>query len=534
MNLFAICLIWNKIFKSKKEPFIERPLESNENITITTSLCLQSNVEVFSKTFEHCSDLSIKYLNLGSDKSLKAAILYIDTLVDNKIISASILEPLMQNITLETADIKKTIIEFIENSGITVAGVFHSNNIKELISEILLGRVILFSDKFSDGLIIDCKMFKERSIIEPLMESVNKGPRDGFTENINTNISLVRQRLKDPSLKIRKLIIGKRTKTEVAMLYIEDIANNDTIENVYDRLSKISTDGILESGYIEEYLETNRYSLFPQVDNTERPDKVVGNILEGRISIFVDGSPFANIVPTFFIQFFQSPEDYYQRTVYSMALRLFRYISAFIATSLPAIYLSLVSYHSQLLPSKLIDLLLNGRAQLPFPATLEVLIMLFLIDLIQEASSRLLGRVGQAASIVGSIILGQAAITANIAAPSTVVIIATTLLSSYVLPSYVMEFAFRLIRYVIIFGASFLGIYGIALIWLLIIIHLCDMESIGTPYLSPIAPLKVSDLKDSFIRLPILNMFKRPQGLEPKDNIRKKNIGGKGNGKKKK
>ncbi len=534
MKLLGIDFIWRKIFKSKKEPFVLSQLESKANITIITTGCLQSNVEMFSHTFEHCSDLSIKYFNLGSDKSLRAAILYIDTLVDNKIISASILEPLMLKITAETADIKESVLEFLENSSITVAGVEHSDNIKELISGILSGRVILFFDKFSDGLIINCKMFKERSIIEPLMESVNRGPRDGFTENINTNIALVRQRLKDPSLKIRKIIIGERTKTEVAMLYIEDIANSDTIESVYAHLSKISTDGVLESGYIEEYLETTRYSLFPQVENTERPDKVVGNILEGRISIFVDGSPFASIVPAFFMQFFQSPEDYYQRTVYSMALRLFRFISAFIATSLPAIYLSLVSYHSQLIPSKLIDLLLNGRSQLPFPATLEVLLMLFLVDLIQEASSRLLGRVGQAAGIVGSIILGQAAIAANIAAPTTVVIIATTLLSSYVLPSYVMEFAFRLIRYLIIFAASFLGIYGIAISWLLIIIHLCDMESINTPYLSPIAPLKVSDLKDSFIRLPLLNMFKRPQVLEPRDNVRIKKAGGEGDGKKKK
>ena len=522
MNLFGIGMIWNKIFKTKKELFVQSRLEPSSNITITTTRCLQSNVEMFSKTFEHCSDLSIKYFNLGIDKSLSAAILYIDTLVDTKIISASILEPLMLKIAVETADIKKSVIEFLENSRITVAGVEHSKKMKELISVILSGKVILFIDKFSDGLIINCKMFKERSIIEPLMESVNRGPREGFTENINTNISLVRQRLKDPSLKIRKLIIGNRTKTEVAMIYIEDIANNDTIETVYDRLSKISTDSILGTGYIEEYLETTCYSLFPQVENTERPDKVVGNILEGRISIFVDGSPFANIVPALFIQFFQSPEDYYQRTVYSMALRLFRFISAFVATSLPAIYLSLVSYHSQLIPSKLIDLLLNGRAQLPFPATLEVILMLFLVDLIQEASSRLLGRVGQAAGIVGSIILGQAAIAANIAAPATVVVIATTLLSSYVLSSYVMEFAFRLIRYLIIFAASFFGIYGVAMSWLVIIIHLCGMKSINTPYLSPIAPLKVSDLKDSFIRLPLLNMFKRPQGLEPKDNVRRK------------
>jgi len=519
MNFLEDVWIWNKI---KKKPQEQAIIETNTTITGTTSQSLQNNVDLFLKTFKYCSDLSYKDFIIGKNKDLKATMLYIDTLVDTKIISQNILEPLMFKITNETLDTKESLIDFLENSSITVASVERTTDINDLVSAILSGKVVFFIDKITEGLIIDCKTFKERNIEEPLMESVNRGPRDGFTESLKTNISLVRQRLKDPSLKIRKIVIGERTKTELAMLYIDDIANKEIVENVNTRLSQIKTDGILESGYLEEYLETTPYSLFPQVENTERPDKVVWNLLEGRVAIIIDGTPFVSIVPAFFIQFFQSPEDYYQRTIYAGAMRLFRFLSAFITTSMPAIYLSLVSYHAQLIPSKLIELLLNGRAQLPFSATLEVLLMLFLIELIQEAGSRLLGRVGQAAGIVGSIVLGQAALTANIAAPATVVVIATTLLSSYVLPSYAMEFTFRLIRYLLIFAASFLGIYGIVISWLFIIIHLCGLESINSPYLAPMAPLHVSDLKDSFIRFPLRNMFKRPLPLRTKDVVRQK------------
>lgn len=521
MKQISINKIWSKI--AEKMPLTKKNRGfSNSTAPAIITKNLETNIELILNVFKNCSDLSCKHFNIGTEKNTYAAILYIDTLVDNKIIHSDILEPLMQNIRRENINTKESLIDYLKNSNIISGSVTNTNNTKQLITEALLGKIILFVNHCDEGLLIDCKLLQERSIIEPLMESVNRGPRDGFTESVKTNIALVRQRLKCPTLKIRKLVIGERTNTDVVMLYIDDIANKDAVDNVYSRLSLINIDGILESGYVEEFLETNPYSLFPQVDNTERPDKVVACLLEGRIAIIVDGTPMVSIVPSLFIQLFQSPEDYYQRTFYTAFVRITRYLASFLATSLPGIYLSLVSFHSQLIPSKLIELLLNGRSQLPFPATLEILLMTIMIDFTQEASSRLLGRVGQTVSIVATIVLGQAAVSANIAAPVTIVVIAATTIATYILASYPMEFTFRIIRYLIIIAASIFGIYGVVLVWLWIIIHLCGLKSINSPYLAPIAPFKGSDLKDTLIRLPLRKMFRRPLTLRPKDIKRQK------------
>jgi hypothetical protein len=515
--------LWHKLSPnpSPKESFedFSPKNESFDPAEITSNL--DNNLETLLKTFKNSSDFSIKRFYIEKNKEEPLAILYLDTLVDTITLNKNILEPLMHKSMKYSSSNKQSIIDFLDKSCITVSDVIQTKEMQEIITGILLGKVILLLHNHSEVLIIDCKKSMERDIEEPLLESVSRGARDGFTESVHTNISLVRQRLKDPFLKVRKLVIGERTQTEVCVLYIEDIVNSSLVKNVIQKLSSIQTDGILSDGYLEEYLEENPYSPFPQVDNTERPDKVVASLLEGRVAILVDGSPSTLVVPIFLIQLFQSPEDYYQRTLYAGMLRLLRYLSAFISVSFPAIYLSLLTYHSQFIPSTLIELLLTGRSELPFPAALEILILLFQVDLIQEASSRLLGRVGQAAGIVGSIVLGQAAIVANITSPSTVVVIATTFLSSYVVPRYALSFSLRILRYLMIFAASFLGIYGVIMAWLIIIIHLCSIESMGTPYLAPISPTKIQSLKDSIVRFPIKKMVNRPSELNPKKLVRK-------------
>lgn len=526
MKLFGGIKIWTKINKLISSAGKLGKVNNTKKAAETLTRDLKSNINLLLKSFENCDDISCKNFNIGSDKNLNAAIIYIDTLIDINLINSNILEPLMYKVKKQDLDTENHLLDFLKNASLSAVGITKANNTQQIATELLIGKVILLVNKSNIGLMIDCKSFMQRNIEEPLLESVNRGPRDGFTENAKTNISLVRQRLKTPSLKTKKIIIGERTNTDVIMLYIDDIANKDAIDNVYNRLSSIKTDGILESGYIEEYLETNPYSPFPQVDNTERPDKVVACLLEGRIAVIVDGTPVVSIVPSFFIQLFQSPEDYYQRTIFTIPIRINRFLGSFMTTSLPGIYLSLVCYHSQLLPTKFVELLLNGRNQLPLPAAIEVLIMMFMIDLTQEASSRLLGRVGQTMGILGTIVLGQAAVTANIAAPTTIVIIATTTITSYLLTSYPLEFSFKLLRYLITVAAAFLGIYGILMVWLWIIIHLSGLESINSPYLSPIAPLKGTDLKDSFIRIPLRKMFKRPLILKTKDIVKQRNIGG--------
>lgn len=507
------------------KPIATQSMEKPMPVVETTSVTWDKLVKELTDNFKDCSDFSIRQYSTSPLSSTQYTLLYLETLVDKSFLQHS-------NIELVTQKISNGSYLSITSKGKSslpggVDPILSQLDVKTdvLSFAILSGKVVILLENLTEAYSLDCAKTMERSISEPLLESVNRGPRDGFTEALHTNVALIRQRLKDPSLKVRTLLLGKRTQTEIAMLFIDDIADKTLVDNVYGKLSSIDTDGILETSYIEEYLEETPFSPFPQVDHTERPDKVVSNLLEGRIAIMVHGSPFCSIVPALFVQFFQSPEDYYQRSIFSSFVRLFRYASSFVSISLPGFYLSSVSFHSQLIPSKLIELLLHGREQLPFPAVIEVLLMLSLLDLMQEASSRLLGRVGQAAGIVGSIVLGQAAIAANIAAPTTVVVIATTYLSSYVLPSYTLEFSFRLIRYAMCIVSSLLGIYGFTLLWLYILIHLCSIQTSNIPYLSPLIPLNVSDLKDSFIRISNRKMKRRPMSIRPQ-NLTRSPIGG--------
>lgn len=491
----------NEKFKKLKEKTSKNPPVRSETMP-HPSKNLLSNTLI--QTFANCSDFKIRQFLVGTKTKFVGYLFFFDTLVDVDRIDESILQPLlMHQETFEFERDEKNFLQTLSQCTLSHAKLSMSQDLTHITQEILNGNIVLQMENFSEAILLDCGLDQKRTITEPLMESVNRGPRDGFTEHLNTNLNLIRYRLKDPLLQVEHITLGKRTRSQIALVYLKDLADASIHEKILQKLSQTSYEGILESSYIEEALESSPWTLFPETDHTERPDKTVACLLEGRFVILTQGTPIALIIPSLFVQFFQSAEDYYQRSVFSSFIRLFRYFSSFLTIALPSIYISLATYHAQFLPSKFIILFMNGRSDLPFPATLEVLIMLLISDLIQESSSRLLGRIGQAAGIVGSIILGQAAIASNIAAPLTVVIISVTLLSSYVLPRYAMEYTFRILRYLLIVAATILGIYGIGLFLLCVLIHLASIESMGIPYLAPITPSHPSYLKDTFIRSPL-------------------------------
>jgi spore germination protein KA len=322
---------------------------------------------------------------------------------------------------------------------------------------------------------------------------------------------MIRRRLKTTKLKFESMKIGTLSSTEVVITYLEDLAEHSIVEEVRSRLNRIDIDAIEDSGYIVEFIEDQPFSLFPQVLQTERPDRVVGNLLEGKIGIIVENSPFALIVPVTFFQMMNSPEDYYGRFIMTSFIRFIRYLFLFVALLFPSIYIAVTTFHHELMPTNLIFSVAASREKVPFPAVIEALLMEITFEALREAGLRLPRPIGSTVSIVGALVIGQAAVEAGIVSAPLVIVVATTGIASFMFPSYPLTGAIRLLRFFMIFLAATLGFYGILLGVFFILVHLVQLRSFGVPYLSPIAPFHFNDLKDIFIRVPWWGLNERPQ-----------------------
>lgn len=490
------------------------------NIEANISNNLDKNLKTFRAVFYECSDVVFKEFKIGEERSINAAIVYVDGLADRKVIHNEILKPLMYITRLDEYSAKKISQELLESTDLTIGEVKEKKKIEEIVSYILAGEVALLIDGIGKALLLNARGWETRAIEEPSAEAVSRGPKEGFVETLRHNTVMIRRKIKHPGLKIKTMKIGERTNTDVAVVFMEEIAKKEVVDEVIKRLKTIKTDGIFESGYIEEFIEDNPYSPFPQLEVTERPDKTAAALLEGRVAIIVDGSPIVSLVPAVFINFYHSPEDYYERPIFGSTIRFLRILGVLIATSLPAFYVAFVSFHFQLIPIKLVKTIAEGRAEVPFPPVIEALVMEIIIDLLREANLRLPGTLGQSIGIVGAIVLGQAAVQAKLATPAMVIVISITAIGAYVIPRFSTSYSIRFLRYPMLFAAGTLGIFGIAAVWLWIIIHLCALESFGNPYFAPFTPLKLRDLKDSMIRVPLWAMRKRPTTPEPTDEER--------------
>ena len=356
-----------------------------------------------------------------------------------------------------------------------------------------------------------------RSIQEPVTETVLRGPRDGFNETLKTNITLIRRRIRDPKLKVKYMQVGTRSKTDIAVMYIEGIVNEKVLAEVERRLKKIDIEAVLESSYIEELIEDDNYSPFPQIENTERPDAAASALYEGRVVIGVDNTPSVLMAPAIFTVFMQSSEDYYERWLSACMIRLVRYIALPITILLPALYVAITSFHPNMLPTELALYVAASRAKVPFPAFFEATIMEIVIELIREGGMRITGPLGSTIGIVGGLVIGQASVEAGLISPLVVIIVSLTAISAFAIPSYNFSTCLRMLRFVFIFLAATMGLFGIAIGMCILIIHLCTLKSFGMPYMSPFSSFveNKNDLKDTVIRHKIKNMVHRPQYLQP-------------------
>lgn len=392
-----------------------------------------------------------------------------------------------------------------------------------LYKSVLSGNTVIMVEGYPFGLAVHTAGGNDRAIEEPMTQSVVRGPREGFTESIHTNVALIRKRVKTTSLWLETLTIGEVTQTEIGLMYIKGIVNEKIVEEVKERLGRIQIDGIFESGNIEELIQDETITPFPTLYNSERPDVIAAGLLEGRIAILVDGTPFVLMAPALFVQFYQSAEDYYQRAEFASLIRILRYICFFISLMAPSLYIAVTTFHQELLPSSLLFSLAAQREGNPFPAFVEALLMEVTFEILREAGVRLPKTVGQAVSIVGALVIGQAAVEAGLVSPAMVIVVAITAIANFVIPSFNMGISIRIIRFVLMVFAATFGLFGITVGLIGLVQHLCSLRSFGVPYMSPMSPFNLSDQKDTILRLPQWGLFSRPRFISQRNTIRENN-----------
>ncbi|MDF2986245.1 MAG: gerBA2 [Eubacterium sp.] len=473
---------------------------------------LQSNLKTIQGIL--CSsDVIIHQFTFGRDRKFRGALIYIDSMVNKDEIHKSILKPLMYD-SLMLSDNKNldfSDMATIQRDLISISDNIRTTLLNDVVDSVLTGAAILLVNSSKEALIINSRKWESRGIEEPQTESVVRGPREGFTENINVGLALIRRKIKDPDLCIENFKIGDRSKTQVSIVYLKNVANQKLIDEISIRLKRIKIDAILESGYIEQFIEDAPYSIFSTVSNSEKPDKVAAKILEGCAAILVDGTPFALVAPMLFLSGFQSSEDYYSRPFFTSFIRTIRFLSFIISILAPATYVALTVFHQELIPTQLLISIAAGREKVPFPAVLEAFLMLIIFDILREAGLRLPRPIGQTVSIVGAIVLGQAAVEAGLISPIMVIVVATTAIASFVVPP--QADAGTILRYLYLILAGVGGGFGIIMGLLITLLHLSSLRSFGTPYLWPIAPVNFSSLKDVFIRMPLWKLLTRPKAI---------------------
>ncbi|MBM7564885.1 spore germination protein [Paenibacillus sacheonensis] len=459
-------------------------------------------IKQFSSAFDHCFDFVIRRFALPPGK--EAALLYLEGIVDTTMLVRYVVEPLAT-----ASEPFHSMADVHHRMAVPNMERFHA--FQDAAMGMSAGKAVLLLDGESEALAFEFCSWEKRNIEEPTSETVVRGPREGFVENVATNTSLLRRKLRHPDLKMERMTIGRYSQTEVVISYIQGIIEPHLVEEMQTRLQRIDVDGILESAYIEELIEDNPYSPFPQVGSTERPDTVAAALLEGRIAVFVGGTPFVLLAPNTFAMFMQASEDYYQRYYIASAVRMLRYLFTLIALLAPSIYVAVLSYHQEMIPSKLILSMSQSRESIPFPAFVEALLMEITFEALREAGVRLPKQVGAAVSIVGALVIGQAAIAAGLVSAPMVMVVAITGIASFLIPHYPAGISIRLLRFPIICLAGLLGLLGVMLSIILIIVHLTGLRSFGAPYLMPLAPFRLEGFKDLFVRAPRWLLTERPR-----------------------
>lgn len=471
----------------------------------------ETRANKFKKWLNSNDDFKMRELVIGKTT---AKLIFLEDIVDASTINRDVLTPINM-IGEEFDSVEQVMNEFTAISKLTV---FQTDS--DVLEQIFRGHSALLIDGFKEVICFDTAKFEGRTVVEPPTASVVKGPREGFTESIKVNMGLIRKRLLTTKLKVDVLVVGKRTRTNVKVVYLSDVADKKVVADVKKKISEIQIDGILDSFYIAQFLEKRPFSIFKQINSTEKPDVACAKILEGRVAIVVDGSPMVLTVPFLMIEDIQSSNDYYTEHYRATLLRLMRFFGLFIATLLPGLYIAMELYHYKLLPLRFLTTIVNSAQNLPLSPLLEIFLILILFEMLFEASLRMPKYLGIAISIVGALILGDTAVKAGLVSPPSVMVVAVSGIATYLVPDQSSQIS--ILRLLFTFLGGIMGVQGLMLGLISIFAYLCKFDNYGAPYLAPYSPFVKADMKDFVRRASITEMKERPKSFKQINKTRGK------------
>ncbi|EGL83065.1 GerA spore germination protein [Caldalkalibacillus thermarum TA2.A1] len=498
--------MFSRLFKRLNRETVRKRAEYE----MTLSADLKQTVTSIENIVGESSDVFKREMRLG--KTISATLFFIEGLADKESIEEDVIKPLVHLSPAEAHKLQGSpnLIRSLQEV-LTLSSIRVFDSFDQAILHFLGGESLLVIDGVKGLIVLGTKEIKhERSVEEPESEVVVRGPRDGFNETLRTNITLIRRRLRDPNLVIQIGQLGRRSKRDFAIMYIKGITNQDLIDEVRYRVACADVDDMAESGTLEQLIEDDVLSPFPQVQQTERPDKASSALTNGQVVLLLDGTPYVLMLPVTFHLLLKSPEDYYERWQIGSVIRFLRYGAAFMALFLPSLYVAMVSYHQGMIPTPLALSIAGSREGVPFPAFVEALLMEFSIELLREAGIRLPSPIGQTIGIVGGLVIGDAAVRAGLVSPIMVIVVALTAIASFAIPAYNVGITFRLLRFVLMAAAATMGLYGIIIVYILINIHLVGLRSFGSYYLSPFVPYRFLHWLDVVLRAPMPLMRLRP------------------------
>lgn len=480
---------------------------------------IQSSVikELFSKS----TDILIRPIHIKGPNELSISIFAVDGLVNSNMMDVTILRPLGEGRLAKECKTEAELFHFMLKDG----GAYHAfasetNDFDNMVTCVLSGMLAVIFDGLEKAILYDVRTFDKRSVSEPTEEGVMKGAKDSFIEALRTNSALIRRRIRSEYLVVEQMRVGRMSKTDVALVYITSVADMELVDHLREKLQNIDIDNIATGSFIEEFLVKDKSSLFPQMMYTQRPDRCGSNLADGRVAMLIDGIPYAYILPCQLPMLMQSPEDYSENYIATSAIRILRYFMMLLSLLLPAFYIAVVTFHNQMLPVEMILSIQQAKVNVPFSSWMEVLGLLLAFEILIEAGLRLPKNVGQAMSIVGGLVVGQAAVSANIISPVVVIVVALTGIAGFTVPNTDLALAIRVTRFALAILASLAGFYGLIVGCIFLVVHLCSLESYGIAYLSPFVDVRALQIKDTLIRQPVSAFKMRPLGLA-KQNKRK-------------
>lgn len=478
--------------------------------------------ESIQSKFGNSEDICIRQVYVHENKSLEMMLIFVDGLIDENNINEYILKPLSESNAFDESKTLEDVFNRINEGALYSSQIKEKTDIDEIVHAILSGNTALVFNSLDKALLFSTIGYDKRAVSPPIEESTFGSPKDSFVETIKTNTGLLRRRIKSPDLMVEVMILGKQSKTIIGILYMKNICNDDFVKQVKERLGSIDQDRVMNNVDIVPYLNKRKFPFFPLVKSTEKPDLASASLLDGKVIVLMDGMPYALMMPATIVDFFQISGDYQVHRALGSFIRAIRYTLFLVSIVVPAFYIAIIKFHNEMIPASLAKSIATSTAGMPFPITLEVILMSLAFYSLIQASLSMSKTFGGSISIVGGLVLGDAAITAKLISPAVIVIVATAAIASLASPNELIGTAWLFQMFFIILS-GFYGLFGVTSGLILFLVLLASLESLGVPFLAPFAGTKHMQLGDSLFRIPQRFLYSRPLYLQPKNRyVRKK------------